>query len=247
MKVSLFLLLIILCLRTYMYIFFLTPPFPILLAGGETPVYAEKESVVHVVSATASSSQTRSVVETVTPGEVAAFFERFEERAPNPYPDWHFWRFEGPLVAHGPFWVYQDAVPLLQRLSAKFGDFTAHFKFGAGFGGPMLSLLGSVLADMERTSFETLTESQILSWRSVAQDLIAVGFDLGFLLEHLRKVARKFFSKALANEMKIVRDQISSLQSTLAVLASYQGELMSAAAASPEVGGVASLIDGLFD
>jgi hypothetical protein len=67
------------------------------------------------------------------------------------------------------------------------------------------------------------------------------------LLEHLRKVARKFFSKALANEMKIVRDQISSLQSTLAVLASYQGELMSAAAASPEVGGVASLIDGLFD
>ena len=212
----------------------MTPPIFILLAGGETPVHAEKESVVHVVSAIGSSSQTRSTVETVTPGEVAAFFERFEERAPNPYPDWHFWRFEGPLVAHGPFWVYQDAVPLLRRLSAKFGDFTAHFKFDAGFGGPMLCLLGSVLADMERTSFETLTESQILSWRSVAQDLIAVGFDLGFLLEHLRKVARKFFSKALANEMKIIRDQISSLQSTLA-------------AASPEVGGVASPIDGLFD
>ena len=89
--------------------------------------------------------------------------------------------------------MYQDAVPLLRRLSGKFGDFTAHFKFGAGFGEPMLCLLGSVLADMERTSFETLSESQILSWRSVAQDLIAVGFDLGFLLEHLWKVARKFF------------------------------------------------------
>ena len=59
--------------------------------------------------------------------------------------------------------MYQDAVPLLQRLSAKFGDFTVHFKFGAGFGGPMLSLMGSVLADMKRTSFKTLTESQILS------------------------------------------------------------------------------------
>jgi hypothetical protein len=146
-----------------------------------------------------------------------------------------FWRFEGALVAYGDFWVYQDVVPLLQRLSAKFGDFTIHFKFGAGFGGLMLSLLGSILADMKRTSFKTLTEPQILSWRSVVQDLIAVGFDLDFLLEHLRKMARKFFSKAIANEMKVVRDQISFLQSTLAVLVSYQRELMSVVAASPEV------------
>uniref|UniRef100_A0A2N9HJ25 Aminotransferase-like plant mobile domain-containing protein n=1 Tax=Fagus sylvatica TaxID=28930 RepID=A0A2N9HJ25_FAGSY len=125
----------------------------------------------------------------------------------------------GPLVAYGNFWVYQDAVPLLQGLSAKFGDFTTHFKFGAGFGGPMLSLLGSVLADMRRTSFKTLSEPKILSWRSVVQDLIAVGFDLDFMLEHLRKVARKFFGEAIASEMKIVQEQISSLQSTLAVLA----------------------------
>uniref|UniRef100_A0A2N9FUA4 Aminotransferase-like plant mobile domain-containing protein n=1 Tax=Fagus sylvatica TaxID=28930 RepID=A0A2N9FUA4_FAGSY len=213
----------------------------------ETPVSVEKESVAHVVSAAPSSSQTQSAVEVITPGRVAAFFARFEERAPNPYPDWHFWKFEGPLVAYGNFWVYQDAVPLLQGLSAKFGDFTTHFKFGAGFGGPMLSLLGSVLADMRRTSFKTLSEPKILSWRSVVQDLIAVGFDLDFMLEHLRKVARKFFGEAIASEMKIVQEQISSLQSTLAVLVSYQGELMSAAAASPEAVEVASPIDGLFD
>jgi hypothetical protein len=213
----------------------------------ETPVSVEKESVAHVVSAAASSSQTQSAVEVITPGRVAAFFARFEERAPNPYPDWHFWKFEGPLVAYGNFWVYQDAVPFLQGLSAKFGDFTTHFKFGAGFGGPMLSLLGSVLADMRRTSFKTLSEPKILSWRSVVQDLIAVGFDLDFMLEHLRKVARKFFGEAIASEMKIVQEQISSLQSTLAVLVSYQGELMSAAAASPEAVEVASPIDGLFD
>uniref|UniRef100_A0A2N9JA03 Aminotransferase-like plant mobile domain-containing protein n=1 Tax=Fagus sylvatica TaxID=28930 RepID=A0A2N9JA03_FAGSY len=132
-------------------------------------------------------------------------------------------------------------------LTAKFGDFTTHFKFGAGFGGPMLSLLGSVLADMRRTSFKTLSEPKIFSWRSVVQDLIAVGFDLDFMLEHLRKVARKFFGEAIASEIKTVQEQISSLQSTLAVLVSYQGELMSAAAVSPEVVEVASPIDGLFD
>ena len=196
------------------------------MAGGKAPALVEKEDAAHVLSAVASSSQTQSEVKTVIHGEVAAFFERFEERAPNPYPDWHFWRFEGPLVAYGDFWVYQDVVPLLQQLSAKFGDFTIHFKFGARFGGLMLSLLGSILADMKRTSFKTLTEPQILSWRSVVQDLIAIGFDLDFLLEHLRKMARKFFSKAIANEMKVMRDQISSLQSTLAVLASYQGEFV---------------------
>jgi hypothetical protein len=165
----------------------------------ETPVSVEKESVAHVVSAAPSSSQTQSAVEVIIPRRVAAFFARFEERAPNPYPDWHFWKFEGPLVAYGNFWVYQDAVPLLQGLSAKFGDFTTHFKFGAGFGGPMLSLLGSVLADMRRSSFKTLSEPKILSWRSVVQDLIAVGFDLDFMLEHLRKVARKFFGEAIAS------------------------------------------------
>jgi hypothetical protein len=37
------------------------------------------------------------------------------------------------------------------------------------------------------------------------------------------------------------------LQSTLTVLLSYQGELMSAAAASPEAVEVALPIDGLFD
>jgi hypothetical protein len=45
----------------------------------------------------------------------------------------------------------------------KFGDFTAHFKFGTRFDGPMLSLLGNVLVDMKMTSFKTMTESQILS------------------------------------------------------------------------------------
>ena len=56
------------------------------------------------------------------------------------------------------------------------------------------------------------------------------------MLEHLQKMASKFFSKAIANEMKVVRDQIS-----------YQRELMSVVAASLEIDEVASPIDGLFD
>ncbi len=45
----------------------------------------EKESVAHVVSAAASSSQAQSAVEVIIPGMVAVFFASFEERAPNPF------------------------------------------------------------------------------------------------------------------------------------------------------------------
>ena len=73
----------------------------------------KKEGVANILSVATSSSQTQSTMKAIVPGEVVAFLERFEERAPNPYSNWHFWRFEGPLVTYGDFWVHQDAVPFL--------------------------------------------------------------------------------------------------------------------------------------
>jgi hypothetical protein len=49
----------------------------------------------------------------------------------------------------------------------------------------MLSLLGSVLAAMSRSNLGTVTKAQILTWKSVIQDLMEVGFDLGFLIGYL--------------------------------------------------------------
>ena len=80
-------------------------------------------------------------------------------------------------------------MPYLSRLSAGRSDFTVDFKLSTGLGGPMLSLLGSVLAAMSESSFEDVTTTQILVWRSVIQDLMEVGFDLGFLIERLRQTA----------------------------------------------------------
>ena len=89
--------------RAFFFFSFLKPLFSFLLAGGKASTAVEKEGVAHVLSTIASSSQTQSVMKVTVSGEVTAFFERFEERAPNPYPDWHFWRFEGSLVAYGDF------------------------------------------------------------------------------------------------------------------------------------------------
>uniref|UniRef100_A0A2N9FSG1 Aminotransferase-like plant mobile domain-containing protein n=1 Tax=Fagus sylvatica TaxID=28930 RepID=A0A2N9FSG1_FAGSY len=138
--------------------------------------------------------------------EVADFLKEFDRKAPNPHPEQFFWRFNGPLVPFGSFWTSSLAL---------------------AFGGPMLSLLGSVLAAMSESSLEDVTTTQILAWRSVIQDLMEVGFDLGFLIERLRQTAQCFFGKRISDEVKALKHQIALLQDSLAALTAYQDEMVS--------------------
>jgi hypothetical protein len=159
--------------------------------------------------------------------EVANFLKEFDRKAPNPHPEQFFWLFNGPLVPFGSFWVPNDCSPYLLRLSAGRSDFTADFKLSTGLGGPMLSLLGSVLAAMSESSLEDVTKTQILAWRSVIQDLMEVGFDLGFLIERLRQTAQYFFGKRISDEVEALKHQIAFLQDSLAALTAYQDEMVS--------------------
>uniref|UniRef100_A0A2N9H782 Aminotransferase-like plant mobile domain-containing protein n=1 Tax=Fagus sylvatica TaxID=28930 RepID=A0A2N9H782_FAGSY len=117
--------------------------------------------------------------------------------------------------------VPSDSVPYLQQLTTKHGNFVAMFKLGAGFGGPMLSLLGSVLAAMSKSDLGSVTKVQILAWKSVVQDLMEVGFDLGFMIEHLRQIAQHLFGKKISDEVQALQHQIALLQDSLAVLTTY--------------------------
>uniref|UniRef100_A0A2N9F1L0 Aminotransferase-like plant mobile domain-containing protein n=1 Tax=Fagus sylvatica TaxID=28930 RepID=A0A2N9F1L0_FAGSY len=179
--------------------------------------------------------------------EVADFLKEFDAKAPNPHPEQYFWSFNGPLVPFGDFWVPNDCSPYLSRLSAGHSDFTKGFKLSIGLGGPMLSLLGSVLAAMSESSLEDVTTTQILAWRSVIQDLMDVGFDLGFMIERLRQTAQCLFGKRLADEIKALQHQIAVLQDSLAELTAYQDEMMSTGrmVPRPERGG--SFLDSLLD
>uniref|UniRef100_A0A2N9H2W2 Aminotransferase-like plant mobile domain-containing protein n=1 Tax=Fagus sylvatica TaxID=28930 RepID=A0A2N9H2W2_FAGSY len=117
--------------------------------------------------------------------------------------------------------VPSDSVPYLQQLTTKHGNFVAMFKLGAGFGGPMLSLLGSVLAAMSKSDLGSVTKVQILAWKSVVQDLMEVGFDLGFMIGHLRQIAQHLFGKKISDEVQALQHQIALLQDSLAVLTTY--------------------------
>uniref|UniRef100_A0A2N9EIL9 Uncharacterized protein n=1 Tax=Fagus sylvatica TaxID=28930 RepID=A0A2N9EIL9_FAGSY len=95
--------------------------------------------------------------------EIVDFFREFDKRRLNPHPEWHFRKFNGPFVSFGDFWVLSDSAPYLRQLTKRHGNFVAKFKLGAGFGGPMLSLLGSVLAAMDKSDLGSVTKVQIFS------------------------------------------------------------------------------------
>ena len=66
-------------------------------------------------------------------------------------------------MSFGDFWVPSDSVPYLRQLTTRHGNFVAKFKLGAGFGEPMLSLLGSVLVAMDNSDLGNVTKVQIFS------------------------------------------------------------------------------------
>uniref|UniRef100_A0A2N9H7D7 Uncharacterized protein n=1 Tax=Fagus sylvatica TaxID=28930 RepID=A0A2N9H7D7_FAGSY len=186
-------------------------------------------------------------VTAVSPPPRPTIEAEFDAKAPNPHPEQYFWSFNGPLVPFGDFWVPNDCSPYLSRLSAGHGDFTKGFKLSIGLGGPMLSLLGSVLAAMSESSLEDVTTTRILAWRSVIQDLMDVGFDLGFMIERLRQTAQCLFGKRLADEIKALQHQIALLQDSLAELTAYQDEMMSTGRMVPRSGRGGSFLDSLLD
>uniref|UniRef100_A0A2N9FPB3 Aminotransferase-like plant mobile domain-containing protein n=1 Tax=Fagus sylvatica TaxID=28930 RepID=A0A2N9FPB3_FAGSY len=88
---------------------------------------------------------------------------------------------------------------------------------------------------------------KILAWRSVIQDLMDVGFDLGFVMERLRQMAQCVFGKRLTDEIKALQHQIALLQDSLAKLTAYQDAMMSTGEVVPRSERGGSFLDSLLD
>uniref|UniRef100_A0A2N9FKM6 Uncharacterized protein n=1 Tax=Fagus sylvatica TaxID=28930 RepID=A0A2N9FKM6_FAGSY len=155
-------------------------------------------------------------------GEVAAFLREFDARAPNPHPEQFFWSFNGPLVPFGDFWVPNDCSPYLSRLSAGHSDFTKGFKLSIGLGGPMMSLLGSVLAAMDESSLEDVTKTQ-------------------------DPCVEECDPRPYGYEIKALQHQIALLQDSLAELTAYQDAMMSTGGVVPRSERGGSFLDSLLN
>ena len=82
----------------------------------------------------------------------------------------------------------------------------------------MLTLLCCVLAHMRNTNLEDISETKILEWKSVMQELIQEGFLLEFMLDHLREIARGMFGRRLVTKLKALEARIAVVRNAVTAI-----------------------------
>ena len=79
----------------------------------------------------------------------------------------HFWIFDDAKADFEVFRVPQGGIRFLKALWEKYGSCSSYFRLGVHVGSSMLTLLCCVLAHMEHTRLEDITEVHILEWKAV--------------------------------------------------------------------------------
>ena len=110
----------------------------------------------------------------------------------------------------------------------------------------MLTLLCCVLTQMRNTNLEDATETKILEWKSVVQELIREGFLLDFMLDHLRERAQDMFGRRLVAELKALEARITVVRNAVTAIMLTHWHLTSAMRASGELCNESALY-GLLD
>jgi hypothetical protein len=96
----------------------------------------------------------------------------------------------------------------------------------------MLTLLCCVLAQMRDTNLEDVTETKILEWKSVVQELVQEGFLLEFMIDHLREIARDMFGRRLTAELKTLEARVVAVRNAVTAIVPDHWYLKSAMRAS---------------
>jgi Txe/YoeB family toxin of Txe-Axe toxin-antitoxin module len=122
------------------------------------------------------------------------------------------------LTSHS-FQVPQRGVRFLKTLWEKYGSCSAYLRLGVHVGSSMLILLCCVLAHMEHTRLEDVTEIHILKWKAVVQEITREGFKFNFIIDYLRKLAHDMFSRRILVELRVVEARAVALRDALNMVA----------------------------
>uniref|UniRef100_A0A2N9H2I7 Aminotransferase-like plant mobile domain-containing protein n=1 Tax=Fagus sylvatica TaxID=28930 RepID=A0A2N9H2I7_FAGSY len=104
---------------------------------------------------------------------------------------------------------------------------------GVHVGSSLLTLLCCVLAHMEHTRLEDITEVHILEWKAVVQEAIEGGFKFGFILDYLRRLAHDMFSRRILAELRVAEARVAALRAALNTVAPNPWDLASARCHNP--------------
>ena len=82
-----------------------------------------------------------------------------------------------------------------------------------------MELLCTMLVSLRDSFVDSLSEEKLLEWRGVVQDLLEAKFNLSFLLDHLRLLARVLFqrqaSRSIDAEITAVEEALSRAHKAL--------------------------------
>ncbi len=146
----------------------------------------------------------------------------------------HFWIFDDAKADFEDFQVPQGGVRFLKALWEKYGRCSSYFRLGVHVGSSMLTLLCCVLAHMEHTRLEDVTEVHILEWKAVVQEVIGGGFKFSFILDYLRRLAHDMFSRRILVELRAVETRATALREALNMVAPNPWDLASAKGVSAD-------------
>ena len=122
----------------------------------------------------------------------------------------------------------QGGIRFLKALWEKYGSCSSNFRLGVHVGSSMLTLLCCVLAHMEHTRLENITEVHILEWKAVVQEAIEGGFKFSFIFDYLRRLAHYIFSKRILAELRAAEARVAALRDALNIVAPNLWDLASA-------------------
>lgn len=163
--------------------------------------------------------------------EVTSFFARFEQGESNDLDPIDFWSIGPSYVNFHGYRVPKDCLDHLQAIYQDHGDFMQKFPLGRSAREHFLKLLGCVLNDIQHNFIDTVSVEKILQWRAVIQELIRVEFELGFVLDQLREIARVFFKRKVQPTIDAIDSKIESLKKETADLEAHRARLLSSVAA----------------
>jgi hypothetical protein len=166
--------------------------------------------------------------------DMEAFFREFDRTSFSSRHAEHFWIFDNVNDDFEIFRVPQGGIQFLKALWERYGRCSSYFRRGVHVGSSLLTLLCCVLARMEHTRLEDITEVHILEWKAVVQEAIEGGFRFGFILDYLRRLAHGMFSRRVLAELREAEVRVAALRNALNVIAPNPWDLASARRASAE-------------
>ena len=176
--------------------------------------------------------------------DVATFFACFDQPEVNDLGPADFWAFGPPYMDFYGFRVPEDCVSHLVMIYSSRGNFIQEFRLACFAREHFLKMLGCVLNDIDHSFVDTVSTERILQWRAMIQELISVGFVVGFVLDHLREVARAIFMRRVQPAVDAIDARIEILKKEVVDLEGHRERLLSGIG-GPSRFGDQTLISGL--